>query len=154
MPTKRILFFVLFATLWGCAEPRYEVVAPTDSSGGSQGLSVSQCKTRLQNSGHCLLWDWEKRPTSSQAGSLVIKIVRANALDDSPVPVDLQGTPSLLLWMPSMGHGSTPTRTEQIDTGSFRISEVFFVMPGEWEMRFQLTSEGTVHDEAVISLLF
>lgn len=100
------------------------------------------------------MWQWELMPTSTQVGSIIFKVVRANALDDSPMPVDLNSTPALVLWMPSMGHGSSPTTVEQVDTGSFRAKNVFFIMPGEWEIKFQIKEGNTVQDEAVVTLTF
>lgn len=93
-------------------------------------------------------------PTSTQVGSLLFKVVRANALDDSPIPVDLPSVPVLVLRMPSMGHGSNPTFVEQVDTGSYRAKNVFFVMPGEWELKFQVKDGNTVQDETVVTLIF
>lgn len=49
------------------------------------------------------------------------------------------------LWMPSMGHGSAPTRIAQaLDqhgqpiVGTFIISNILFIMPGDWELRVKL----------------
>ena len=91
-------------------------------------------------------------PSSSQAGSLVFKVVRANLLDDSPVPVELESLPKVVLWMPSMGHGSTPTQVRLSDIGSFEVNNVFFIMPGDWELRFQIQLPEGGGDEAVIRL--
>ncbi len=140
--------------LIGCAEPKYETVQQTPSGNTSQSQKVTDCEIRFQASGHCLLWQWENLPTSTQVGSIIFKVVRSNALDDSPIPVDLNSVPTLVLWMPSMGHGSSPTTVEQVDTGSYRAKNVFFIMPGEWEMRFQVKDGSTVQDEALVTLTF
>lgn len=51
------------------------------------------------------------------------------------------------LWMPSMGHGSSPTRVERavdadgnVVPGTFTVRNVFFIMAGEWEVRVTLTN--------------
>ncbi len=151
---RTALAMVLSIALCRCAEPRYEIRHPTPLAGSLQTEKVSDCPTRFQNSGHCLLWRWEQKPTPSQAGSLVFKVVRANALDDSPVPINLPGSPALVLWMPSMGHGSVPTAVDQVDIGSYRATNVFFIMPGEWELKFQFKNGSVINDEAVVTLLF
>lgn len=150
---KSVLIF-LVAGFVGCAEPKYETVQQTPAGNTSQSQKVTDCEVRFQNSGYCLLWQWEKMPTSTQVGSVIFKVVRANTLDDSPMPVDLNSAPSLLLWMPSMGHGSSPSTVEQVDTGSYRAKNVFFIMPGEWELKFQVKEGSTVQDEAVVTLTF
>lgn len=47
------------------------------------------------------------------------------------------------LWMPSMGHGSVPTKVQYLDGGIYLASNVYFIMKGEWEMRFKWPSEVT-----------
>ena len=78
---------------------------------------------------------------------MIFKVSRTNIFDGSPVLTDI-AFPTLILWMPSMGHGSSPTRVERLDTGTYRASEVFFVMPGEWELKFEASDAG----QAVIPL--
>ncbi len=145
-----------FILLWllailGCAEPKYEKIAPSDGN-SVQSQKVSSCNAKLNLVGYCILWEWEIKPTSSKAGSLAFKIVRSNLLDDSPVPVDVDFKPEVVLWMGSMGHGSTPTTVQRIDVGSFRTSNVFFIMPGEWQIKFQLKEGETIKDEAVVNI--
>ena len=64
--------------------------------------------------------------------------------------MDLSVLPQVTLWMPDMGHGSTPTQVSQLDTGTYRASEVFFVMPGLRQIKCQ---ESTI-DEAVATYTF
>ncbi len=96
-----------------------------------------------------MLWAWETAPTTKTAGVLRFKIARANLLDETAVPVDPENIPTVLLWMPDMGHGSTPTSVERVDVGSFRVRNVFFIMPGRWEIRFQIKDGDTITDEAI-----
>ncbi len=43
------------------------------------------------------------------------------------------------LWMPEHGHGSSPTQFAEISEGCRVVSKVNFTMPGEWEVRVELT---------------
>lgn len=59
----------------------------------------------------------------------------------------------VVLWMPSMGHGSAPTRIEraldskgQLLTGVFNVRNVYFVMGGDWEVQVTLTDVQGVHE--------
>ncbi|MBN8542499.1 MAG: FixH family protein [Deltaproteobacteria bacterium] len=59
---------------------------------------------------------------------------------------ELTDNVDVVLWMPSMGHGSAPTQVERavdangnILTGVFNVRNVFFIMGGEWEVRVTLT---------------
>lgn len=154
---KRFLYVVIYLTflLCSCAQPKYET--PSSSQIGNVGQSsqeqkASDCQIRFKTSGYCLALHWEVAPTSNKAGSLIFKVYRGNAYDDSPVGMDFSNVPSLVLWMPSMGHGSIPTTTSLLDIGTFRASNVFFIMPGEWEMRFQVKDGVNLLDEAVVNI--
>lgn len=87
-------------------------------------------------------------------GNLIFKTYRLNLLDQTPIEVDLFATPQVVLWMPSMGHGSTPTQTAWADQGTYRTTNVFFTMPGDWEIRFQVKNGSEVVDETRVRLVF
>jgi hypothetical protein len=149
------IFLVCLFTLISCAQPKYETAAAIESGKNQQSQKVSKCSTKFSISQYCVLWQWEKTPTADESGVLTLKVVRPNLLDDSAVPVDLDSDPTLFLWMPSMGHGSAPNpRVSRIDIGSYRITDVFLIMPGEWEMKFQIKEGNQVQDEAVALFIF
>jgi hypothetical protein len=60
--------------------------------------------------------------------------------------IEIEDSIEVVLWMPSMGHGSAPTQVErQLDAqgnvvpGVFRVRNVYFSMGGLWEIRVGLT---------------
>lgn len=145
---------------FGCAEPKYvQGKRGTDGSVSQREAGVG-CLERFISSGLCLTWYWQKAPAPPRGGSsggpeeavLVFKVFRPNLLDQTPVEVDLSVLPLVSLWMPSMGHGSTPTETVRIDIGTYRTSKVNFIMPGDWEIRIQVKNGAEVVDHAVIRL--
>jgi YtkA-like len=61
-------------------------------------------------------------------------------------PTELNDNIEVVLWMPSMGHGSAPTQVERtldasgnVVPGVFNVRNVYFIMGGEWEVRVTLT---------------
>ena len=143
-----ILFFFL-----GCAQPKY--ISEADSSGAGQqstGTKAS-CDIRFSNSKFCLSWFWENKPTSTVEGILIFKIYKLNAFDQTAIQLDAQELPQLVLWMPSMGHGSTPSVVQRLDVGTYRATEVFFIMPGEWDLKFQIKTGSEVTDEALVQIV-
>lgn len=61
-------------------------------------------------------------------------------------PTELNDNIEVVLWMPSMGHGSAPTQVERaVDangdllSGVFNVRNVYFIMGGDWEVRVTLT---------------
>lgn len=136
----KIVLFVSVLSVWGCAEPKYLNSNSGDKNGAGSKI---ECAARFKKSGLCLTWNWETKPATRAKGSLTFK-----------VEADLPSLPEVILWMPSMGHGSTPTTVSAIDVGIYRVDEVFFVMPGEWEIRFQIKNGRAVADEAIVRIRF
>jgi len=65
-------------------------------------------------------------------------------------PLDIKAKVKVALFMPEMGHGSSPTKVEKV-TGTFdyKVSKIYFSMPGKWEVRVTLTNEdGTKETQA------
>lgn len=54
---------------------------------------------------------------------------------------------SVELMMPSMGHGSSPVRIEHLSPGTYVVSEMYFTMPGDWDVNL-LISDGKQPEEA------
>ena len=60
---------------------------------------------------------------------------------------------NVVLWMPSMGHGSAPTQVARATDangnnipGTFLVSNVYFMMGGDWEIRVTLTDAQGVQE--------
>ena len=97
-------------------------------------------------------WYWVQEPTTQDSGKILLKTFRLNHFDKTPVPASLSIAPVLTLWMPSMGHGSTPSVVSIVDIGTYLVEDVFFVMLGEWDLHFQIKVDGEVTDEVVVPI--
>lgn len=85
----------------------------------------------------------------------ILQIEWMNGADHSPIePV---GSFSVVLWMPSMGHGSAPTVINRIinpqgqpQLGAFQVSRMYFVMGGDWDVEVTLTfPDGTSETQII-----
>ena len=56
------------------------------------------------------------------------------------------------LFMPSMGHGSSPVVIEKVNALNYFVDEVYFIMPGDWEVRIYKKLNGKVKDDFIIRL--
>lgn len=91
--------------------------------------------------------NWEKFPTEDGYGSFLLHFF----LEERPhQPVDLPGDVAVVLWMPSMGHGSSPVKIEEISRGRYHVTRVFFNMPGEWDIRLQIKREGKILEQIIL----
>ncbi len=133
------LLLMMFLDL-SCAKPRY-VSQITRSIMNIQ----SGCELFLQTENVCLRTRWVIAPTEDQEGEMIVEIVD---FQDDERKIDPIQTFFVKLWMPSMSHGSSPVKLTRLDVGVYRASEIFFIMGGEWEIRFQLRNGKQVLDEA------
>lgn len=143
--------FLIFIFCLACAEPKYLKASEDETDSPVQESKIS-CQIQFSTSGHCLSWYWEKAPIAKNPGILIFKVFRPNHFDQTPVEMDLPSLPLVVLWMPSMGHGSLPTQTEKLDVGTYRTSNVVFIMKGEWQMKFQIKDGNSVQDEAIANI--
>ena len=99
----------------------------TFSAFGSEILSFSGGKVKAQVT-------WEKGPLDNQESVMMVELKS----EETPKPYDIK----VALYMPEMGHGSSPTKVEKIpQTNRYKVSKIFFTMPGTWEVRVTLKSE-------------
>lgn len=146
----KYFLFIAISLLTACADPTY--LPSSQATGQNQEQNAGKCAVQFKNSGICIDWKWEKIPTESEMGAFLFKTYRLNTADESPVPMDQVSNPQIVLWMPSMNHGSSPVTTQKEDIGTYRALNVFFIMPGEWEIKFQIKDGNQVLDEAIVTL--
>lgn len=62
------------------------------------------------------------------------------------IPGDVQvSSLTVKLWMPEMGHGSSPVTVTQFGVNKYRVTEAYFIMPGQWEVQVKFTLDGVQH---------
>ena len=134
----------------GCAKPTYINSSNTDGKNPEQkqGETTYDCRLKWNSKNYCLSWSWKTLPTEEDYGSMILRVYQFSRLDNFVEPVDLNINPQVVLWMPSMNHGSSQTNVKRISAGTFQVDDVFFTMPGKWEIRFRLLDGDSV-DEAI-----
>ena len=88
---------------------------------------------------------WIKEPADEEAGSFTLRFWSTKLGTEQGPYVDPGHVVAVKLWMPSMGHGSSPVKVEQIKdqaggavAGVYEATDVFFSMGGKWEIWVQL----------------
>lgn len=51
------------------------------------------------------------------------------------------------LWMPEMGHGSSPIVVQPISTTAIQFTELAFIMPGLWTLHLEINENNMVIDQ-------
>ena len=131
MFSKFSLFFIFSSFIFACAKSNYH--NSQEAQQNTQGNSAEL--TSVLN--------WQKMQTENEMG--IFDLVFTST-ENPAAPITSDQTVKVILWMPSMGHGSTPLTVEKISASVFRVSRVYFIMPGDWEIRVQiLNGETLVH---------
>jgi hypothetical protein len=115
-------------------------------------LESAVCSVKLSKVGLCFGMEWIEIATEERKGSFRIRFAT-----ETGVAVDPSHQVFVKLWMPSMGHGSSPVTVTQEKTsagkvipGSYLATDVFFVMGGAWEIWVQLKDGAKVLDQGKI----
>ncbi len=108
--------------------------------------ATADCKMHLKTENLCLKATWDSMPTESTFGSMTLTFTDKNTPERIISP---RHEPSMLLWMPSMGHGSSPVTITLIEDGIYKANDIFFIMPGPWEIRYQLKDGDKVVEEII-----
>lgn len=109
-----------------------EVVAGSSSLETSKILSSVNLKLNLH---------WITPINSTQEAKAILLVTKDKLATDLPQEF------SLFLWMPSMGHGSSPISVTKLATGVYQLSEVYFIMEGIWQLKIQLKKANSITDE-------
>jgi hypothetical protein len=96
---------------------------------------------------------WIQGPQVDQESVLRLQFIDT----ETQQPTALSGELKVTIFMPMMGHGSSPTTVTAVkDTagnsipGAYQISKIYFTMIGEWEVRITLkNADGTSQTQTV-----
>jgi hypothetical protein len=135
MKISFILFSVL--VLLACARPEIQSgfsdqpENPAEKPNSSCQFTVSACPVIT----------FEKAPAVRADSAFYLNFLSGPGVLASDVELI-----SVRLWMPSMGHGSSPVVIEALGPGIFRISRVFFLMDKDWQIQIRWREQGQEHE--------
>ncbi len=138
-------------------EPQGEADSEGQDSSDSAGPRLS-CDFSFPSQNLCASLSWVKKSTAEEPGEFLLSFWNK---EQNPNQTIVFSNPNaervfVKLWMPDMGHGSSPVTTAQavevngsLKTGVFRSTGVFFIMGGKWEIIVQLKdSSGAVKESS------
>lgn len=137
--TFGIIFLLAFSA---CARPNYA----TQPEVNEKPKVAGQCEQQFSVFGICMNLKWENLPQAMKTTSFTLTFSSVA----TGAPTFLPGDLDVYLWMPSMGHGSSPVTVAKIDPSNYAVTQVYFVMPGEWQIVVQLKSSNQVLDKVII----
>jgi hypothetical protein len=160
MIKKLSLGFISLAAfgVMGCLSPiltHAEISNKAKTERVGESNSIADCDVTFKAQGLCASMDWVTYPKEGEMGEFTLRfwqLGKGNAsgpYSDPAFPVFVR------LWMPTMGHGSSPVETSPfLDSsglaipGVYSVKHVFFVMRGGWEIQVQLQNGTQVVEQA------
>lgn len=145
MKTLMISLFCILATLM---QPSF---ASLQSNHLHDSLFAESTELKFKKTDFSFVLSWVEGPKRGGSKFIVRSWNKETGTMNGPYH-DLPKTLFIFLWMPSMGHGSVPVKLKKIGDGEYEVSDVQFMMPGKWEIKFQLKDGAQVFDETVVTL--
>ena len=91
----------------------------------------------FEKAGLCALYQWSVGPKGDGENSMTIQFFDAKTL----TPTEPSTSLKVALFMPDMGHGSSPTLITKNAPGVITVSKIFFIMAGAWEVHVNVGEE-------------
>ncbi|MBC7386966.1 MAG: hypothetical protein H7301_12505 [Cryobacterium sp.] len=150
--------FFSFLILTACIESPILHHADADTV-TPQAQTEADCPLHFPTAGLCASITWDQMQTEDEPGSFKLKFWDAKtATSDGPY-LTPENAVFTRLMMPSMGHGSSPVKTEQLQAadgslvaGVYHATGVYFSMPGHWEIWIQLRRDRGVLEQAKVDI--
>jgi len=139
---KYCIVVCLFFLLSGCGKSPLQMKKTNDVS-GSTGIEIAKTLKTTQQS---LALNWLSPVNSTDEGHALL-IAKRNG-----IATDLPDQMKIFLWMPTMGHGSSPITIKKLGTGLYDLSQIYFIMDGFWQLRIQLKNGNEVIDEEIFEI--
>jgi hypothetical protein len=128
--------------------------APSDHSSfqSPDAHTLGSCSLEFAQSGLCASLTWDSTPSTEQENEFTLRFWdKANGSAAGPYR-DVADELTVQLWMPSMGHGSSPVQIASQGTGVYAVSHAYFIMPGTWEVRVQLKRNHQLLEQSVVQV--
>jgi hypothetical protein len=120
--------------------------------------ATAPCALELAKESLCVSVEWLKAPTAEEQGEFILRFWSKDQGSEKGPFVDPAETTGLSvgvkLWMPEMGHGSSPVQVVEQAPGVYAVQNVFFVMSGDWQVFIQLKKDRQVIDQAQFDYQF
>ncbi len=108
----------------------------------------ADCPFSFPKSGLCASWTWTTNPTLDAGASATLRFWNAKEGSPKGPYVNPGNTIRPFLWMPSMGHGSSPIQVTSQEPGVYLLEDIFFTMPGDWTLNIELKSGSQILERA------
>lgn len=131
----KIILLLLSLTLLSCGKPPLlnKLIKPSNEIAGGILLSEQFPNEKINFS-----MKWTVAPGLDDLSAFDLKLAS---------PLSLNQTLNVYIWMPEMGHGSSPVDIKQVSSTDYLVSEIAFIMPGLWVLHVEILENNKVVDQ-------
>lgn len=131
----KIVLLLLTLTLLSCGKSPLLNKVKNASSEVTGGILLSE---NFPNEKLGFSMNWTVPPGLEELSSFDLKLAR---------PLNQNQTLNIYIWMPDMGHGSSPVDIKQLNSTDYVVSEIAFIMPGLWVLHVEILENNQVVDQ-------
>jgi hypothetical protein len=131
----KIILFLLALTLLSCGKSPLLNKVSKASNEIAGGILLSE---QFPNEKLNFSMNWTVSPGLDDLSSFDLKLAR---------PLNQNQTLNIYIWMPDMGHGSSPVDIKQLNSTDYAVSEIAFIMPGIWVLHVEILENNQVVDQ-------
>jgi hypothetical protein len=135
---------LLHHTTAAVATPGAQPAAPNEHE------PANDCPLEFPKASLCASVKWDSALSTEDENTGTLHFWKKGGSGESGPYADPGATVSILLWMPAMGHGSSPVTVTPQGEGVYSVSKAYFIMPGDWEVRVQLKQGHQLLEQAVL----
>lgn len=145
-----LVISLLFFGLWVQSNRSGKVSTWTSSATGDDDKrGPDQCDYLFKSTGWCGTVRWNHPLNQGIENEFQAEVKLSPLKNVPPSSVQVPSSVILSLWMPGMGHGSSPTRvTPGPRPMTWLVKNVYFSMRGEWEIWLTLMKGDTFLEKA------
>ncbi len=119
----------------------------------AQQKKQAQCPIEFKKVGQCASIEWRVAPKIDAYAEATLKFwSKKTGAPTGPFENPDCKQLAVSLWMPSMGHGSSPIRLTLRETGIIDATKIYFSMGGLWDLKILLKNGNQVIDQAVLPI--
>ena len=136
------------------ANPARDQTPPGASTPSNPGtpLAPGACPLEFPKSGLCASLSWDTALSSDAENRATLRFWdKASGTAAGPYR-DVDGEVAFVLWMPAMGHGSSPVTITPQGAGVYSATRVYFIMPGAWDVRVEIKKNHQLFEQTSLSV--
>jgi hypothetical protein len=142
-----VIALIMSLSQFACARANYQDQTPLAKEAKP---GTTTCPLYFKTEDLCANYVWVAKPTEDAVGSFNLSFWKRADSSAADPALALK----VLLWMPEMGHGSSPVKLTKQAIGQYLVDGVFFSMRGDWQIRFQLKNAQAVIEEQIATVSF